>query len=121
MFIYLLIINIFRRNIAIIKEEFNPLLTEQDFFGTKEQCNKILSFIADEKLKEQINLQFSKYQNSTQRWEALTAVIENNHKRVNINNYLFIPIIIDIMYYYLLMQNVIYLLKAYSFIGVVKF
>jgi len=52
--------------------------------GTTEQCNKILSFIADEKLKEQINLQFSRKQSSAQRWEALTLVVENNHKRVNI-------------------------------------
>lgn len=47
-----------------------------------EQCNKILSFINDEKLKEQINLQFSKYLSSTQRWEALTVVIANFFKRV---------------------------------------
>lgn len=73
-----------RRSIAIIKEEFNSLLSEQDFLGTTEQCNKILSFIADEKLKEQINLQFSKYQGSIQRWEALTVVVDNNHKRVNV-------------------------------------
>lgn len=72
-----------RRSISIIKEEFNSLLSEQDFLGTTEQCNKILSFIADEKLKEQINLQFSKYQSSIQRWEALTVIVNNHHKRVN--------------------------------------
>lgn len=71
-----------RKSISIIKEEFNSLLSEQNYFGTTEQCNKILSFIADEKLKEQINLQFTKYQNSVQRWEALTAVVENHFKRV---------------------------------------
>lgn len=73
---------VIRRSISIIKEEFNKLLSEQDFLGTTQQCNKIFSFIADEKLKDQINLQFSKYKNSTQRWEALTAVVENSYKRV---------------------------------------
>lgn len=74
-----------KRSIAIIKEEFNSLLSEQDFLGTTEQCNKILSFIADEKLKEQINVQFSKYQSSAQRWEALTVIVNNNHKRGLLN------------------------------------
>lgn len=76
-----------RRSIGIIKEEFNSLLAEQDFLGTTEQCSKVLSFIADEKLKEQINLQFSKYQSSIQRWEALTVIVNNNHKRVKFTNH----------------------------------
>lgn len=77
-------ITLIRRSISIIKEEFNSLLSEQNFLETTEQCNKILSFIADEKLKEQINLQFGKYQSSVQRWEALTIVVENNYKKVQI-------------------------------------
>lgn len=87
----LIIITIFityiRRSISIIREEFGSLLSEQNFLGTTEQCNKILSFVSDEKLKEQINLQFTKYQSSIQRWEALTVVVENNHKRVKIYKY----------------------------------
>lgn len=73
-----------RRSISIIKDEFKQLISEQDFLGTTEQCSKVLSFIADEKLKEQINLQFTKYQSSIQRWEALTLVVDNNFKRVKI-------------------------------------
>jgi hypothetical protein len=73
-----------RRSISIIKDEFKQLISEQDFLGTTERCNKVLSFIADEKLKEQINLQFIKYQSSIQRWEALTLVIDNHFKRVKI-------------------------------------
>lgn len=74
----------FRRSIAIIEEEIDSLISEQDFFGKKEQCNTILSLIADDELKNQINLQFTKNQSSLQRWNVLKAVVENYKKRVNI-------------------------------------
>lgn len=74
----------FRRSIAIIEEEFDSLVSEQDFFGKEEQCKTILSLIADEGLKDQINLQFKDNQDSLKRWTALKGVVENYKKRVNI-------------------------------------
>eukprot|EP00731_Ephydatia_muelleri_P012974 Em0007g284a len=65
----------------IIKHDFNTLMVEQDFLGTRDQCSKILSFFKDEKKKQELVAEFEtqRYSSDTKWSRLVTDLKQQEH------------------------------------------
>lgn len=61
---------------TIIEKHFEDLqVVSQDFLGSNDRIQKIVALVPDQQLQVALKNEMTKYNNSSQRWEAFKRVV----------------------------------------------